>query len=147
MMSNIMTASIVAFALMALFGGIKTHAAEANGELPTSNQIPGVKPEVLLRAGVPDAPGKVLIVTRTTYDPGAHVGWHRHNGQITFYILRGTMEVQNRGAPAFALKPGDSLLVQPGTIHQHWNASSRENLQFLEYIILDKRRPSIVFEK
>lgn len=147
-MSNLLTAAIIAFGSMTVFADLGARAAQTNSaELPSASQIPGVKPEVLLRAGVPGAPGKVLIVTRTTYGPEARVGWHRHNGQVTFYILRGTMEVQTRGAAALYLKPGDTLLVPPGTIHQHWNASARESLQFVEYVILDEGRPSIVFVK
>src|SRR5215469_3888778 len=40
-------------------------------QLPRAAEIPGVKPEVLAKAEIPDVPGRLLIVSRTTYQPGA----------------------------------------------------------------------------
>jgi quercetin dioxygenase-like cupin family protein len=117
------------------------------GELPKPAEIPGVKPDVLVRTDVPNVPGKVLIVSRTTYQPGAHVPMHYHTSQIVFYILQGTMVVQDEGKEPVTLKAGESLLIMPGTVHQHWNASSTEPLVFLEYILVDKDQRSAVFVK
>jgi quercetin dioxygenase-like cupin family protein len=116
-------------------------------ELPTAAQVTGVRPEVLLRAGVPGAPDEVLIVSRVTYEPGVHVGWHRHNSQVVFYILQGTMDVQDKGGAPFTLGSGQSLLIEPGMVHRHWNASTKQPLVFLEYVLVKKGEPSIVFLK
>jgi quercetin dioxygenase-like cupin family protein len=121
---------------------------QPNGaELPKPAEIPGVKPDVLLRTGVPNVPGKVLIVSRTTYEPGAHVAMHYHTSQIVFYILQGTMGVRDQGKEPVMLKAGDTLLITPGTIHEHWNASTTEPLVFLEYVMVDEGQRSAVFVK
>jgi len=46
--------------------------------------------------------------------------------------------VQDEGKDPVTLRPGDSLLIKPGTVHAHWNASSSANLVFTE----DRRRHS-----
>jgi quercetin dioxygenase-like cupin family protein len=114
-------------------------------ELPRAVEIPGVKPEVLARTEVPGAPGKVLIVSRTTYQPGARVRKHYHTSQVTFYILAGTMTVQEEGKEPATLNAGDFLLIKPGTVHAHWNASTTEPLVFLEHVIVDQDQRSAVF--
>ena len=46
--------------------------------------------------------------------------------------------MQDEGKDPVTLRPGDSLLIKPGTVHAHWNASSSANLVFTE----DRRRHS-----
>jgi len=92
--------------------------------LPRPSEITGIKPEVLIRTAVPGAPGKLAIVTRVTYEPGARIRKHYHTGQVVFYILEGTMAVQHEDGSLMTLKAGDSLLIKPGTVLAHWNASS-----------------------
>jgi quercetin dioxygenase-like cupin family protein len=108
-------------------------------QLPRATEIPGVKPEVLARSEIPGVPGRLLIVARTTYEPGARVRKH------TFYILEGTMMCQDEGKEAVTLKAGDFLLIKPGTIHTHWNASTTAPLVFLEHVIVDQDQRSAVF--
>ncbi|MGH6828527.1 MAG: cupin domain-containing protein [Rhizomicrobium sp.] len=121
--------------------------ARQTTELPKPSEIPGVRPEVLLRSAVPNAPHEVLIVSRTTYKPGVHVAWHRHASQIVFYVLQGTMGLQDKGKAPFTLEAGRSLLIKPGTVHQHWNTSSTQPLVFLEYVLVKPGQPSAVFIK
>ena len=140
-------AAIAALVLWCNDVNVLAQERPSGAELPKPAQIPGVEPDVLLRAGVPNVPDKALIVSRTIYKPGVHVAWHRHNSQIVFYILHGTMGVQDKGNASFTLKAGDSLLIMPSTMHQHWNASTTEPLVFLEYVLVDKGQPSAVFIK
>jgi quercetin dioxygenase-like cupin family protein len=115
-------------------------------ELPRpSVDVPGITPEVLARTPVPGAPWKLAIATRVTYQPGARVRKHYHTGQVDFYILEGAMVVQDEGKDLFTLKPGDSFLIKPGTVHSHWNASTTEKLVFTEFILVDEGQRSAVF--
>jgi hypothetical protein len=66
-------------------------------ELPQQSEISGITPQVLVRTEVPGAPGKIEIITRTTYRPGAELRRHYHTSQIVFYILEGAMGVQEDG--------------------------------------------------
>jgi quercetin dioxygenase-like cupin family protein len=113
--------------------------------LRPSAEVPGITPEVLVRAGVPGAPGKLAITTRTTYEPGARRRKHYHTSQVVFYILEGAMVVQEDGREALTLKPGDAHLVRPGTVHAHWNAGPSAKLVFVEFTLVDEGQRSTVF--
>ena len=114
-------------------------------QLPRAAEIPGVKPDVLAKADIPGVPGRLLIVSRTTYQPGARVRKHYHTSEVMFYVLEGTMVFQDEGKEPVTLKAGDFLLVKPGTIHTHWNASTIIPLVFLEHVIVDQDQRSAVF--
>jgi quercetin dioxygenase-like cupin family protein len=107
-------------------------------------EVPGITPEVLSRADVPGAPGKIAMMTRVTYQPGARNRKHYHTSQVVFYILEGAMTVQDEGREPVTLKPGDSLFIKPGTVHAHWNASTTDKLVFAEFILVDAGQQSTV---
>jgi len=114
----------------------------STAELPKPVEIPNVQPDVLLRTDLPNVPGKMLIVVRTTYAPGLHVAPAKSSLHST-----GRDGVRDQGKASFTLKAGDSLLIKPGTVHEHWNASGNEPLVFLEYVLVDKGQRSAVFVK
>jgi quercetin dioxygenase-like cupin family protein len=112
-------------------------------ELPQQSEISGITPKVLVR--VAGAPGKIEIVTRNTYQPGAELRRYYHTSQIVFYILQGSMGVQEDGKEPVTLKPGGTLLIKPGTVHRHWNVSRTVPLVFTEFILVDEGQRSAVF--
>jgi quercetin dioxygenase-like cupin family protein len=114
-------------------------------ELPQPSELVGINPEPLVRADVPGTPGKIEIVSRTTYQPGAELRRHYHTSQIVFYILEGSMGVQEDGKEQMTLKSGDTLLIKPGTVHRHWNVSRTAPLVFMEFILVDEGQRSAVF--
>jgi quercetin dioxygenase-like cupin family protein len=77
--------------------------------------------------------------------PGARIRKHYHTGQVVFYILEGAMVVQHEDASTMTLKAGDSLLIKPGTVHAHWNASTTAKLVFTEFIVVDEGQRTAVF--
>jgi quercetin dioxygenase-like cupin family protein len=114
-------------------------------ELPQQNEISGITPKVLVRTDVAGAPGKIEFVTRNTYQPGTEHRRHYHTSQIVFYILEGSMGVQEDGKEPVTLKPGDTLLIKPGTVHRNWNVSRMVPLVFTEFILVDEGQRSAVF--
>jgi quercetin dioxygenase-like cupin family protein len=120
-------------------------AQDKSNPLPQASQIPGIVPQVLIKTAVPGVPWKQQIVTRTTYQPGARIRKHYHVSQIVFVIVEGTMVVQDDGKEPVTLKAGDSLLIPPGTVHAHWNASQTDKLVFTEFVLVDDGQRSAVF--
>jgi quercetin dioxygenase-like cupin family protein len=114
-------------------------------ELPQPSELRGINPEPLVRTTVPGAPGKIEIVSRTTYQPGAELRRHYHTSQIVFYILEGAMGVHEDGKEQVTLKAGDTFLIKPGTVHRHWNVSGTAPLVFMEFILVDEGQRSAVF--
>ena len=53
--------------------------------------------------------------------------------------------MQDDGRDPVTLKSGDSLLIKPGTVHAHWNASTTAKLVFTEFILVDEGQRSAVF--
>jgi quercetin dioxygenase-like cupin family protein len=133
--------------VLALPASAQDKAADkaADNPLPKAADIPGIAPEILVKTTVPGVPWKQAIVTRTTYQPGARIRKHYHPSQIVFMILEGTMGVQEDGNEPVTLKPGDTLLIKPGTIHAHWNASKTDKLVFGEFVLVDDGQRSAVF--
>jgi quercetin dioxygenase-like cupin family protein len=140
-------ARVLVVAGLIVLGSVRANGQNAPApELPRpSLDVPGITPEVLSRTAVPGAPWKVAIATRVTYQPGARVRKHYHTSQVVFYILEGAMVVQDEGKDPITLRPGDSLLIKPGTVHTHWNASSSAKLVFTEFILVDEGQRSVVF--
>jgi quercetin dioxygenase-like cupin family protein len=60
-----------------------------------------------------------LHVARVTFAPGARTAWHTHpRGQILL-AEAGVGRVQRDGAPAETLRPGDTVVIEPGERHWH----------------------------
>ena len=69
---------------------------------------------------------------------------HYHPSHVVFYVLEGSGVWQEEGKDPVTLKPGESLHVRPGMVHAHRNASTTEQLVFLEFVIVDKGQRSTV---
>jgi quercetin dioxygenase-like cupin family protein len=89
-------------------------------------------------------PSKEFRVLRTTYTPGGQNPKHYHPSHVVFYVLEGEGVWQEDGKNSVTLKPGDTLHTRPGTIHSHRNASAKEKLVFLEFVIVEKGQRSTV---
>ena len=103
-----------------------------------------ISPSELQKFEIGGAPGKEVRMLRTTYQPGASNPKHYHTSYVAFYVLEGSGEWQEDGKEPIHLKPGDSLLAKPGTVHAHRNASSTAPLVFLEFVIVDRDQRSTV---
>jgi quercetin dioxygenase-like cupin family protein len=148
MKANVPAVRRYAIALVWLLslGAAPAHAQQPSApELPRPPaEVPGITPEMLVRTEVPGAPGKLAIAMRVTYQPGARNRKHYHTSQVIFYVLEGAMAVQDDGKDPVTLKAGDALLVKPGTVHTHWNASTTAKLVFTEFILVDEGQKSTV---
>jgi hypothetical protein len=99
-----MTTALSALCAAAWCTGVIAQEKLSGKELPQRSEISGITPEVLVRTDVPGAPGKIEIMTRTTYRPGTELRRHYHTSQIVFFILEGSMGVQEDGKEPMTLK-------------------------------------------
>ena len=73
---------------------------------------------------------------------------HRHNAQVSVYVLEGSVVMQVRGGKEVTLKPGDSFYENPDDIHVvSRNASDTKPAKFLVFLIKEKNAPSLVLAK
>ncbi len=72
-----------------------------------------------------------LVVARIVFNPGARTAWHTHpRGQILLAVA-GTGRVQSRGQDVVELRPGDTVVIEPGEEHWH-GASPNQPFEHLE---------------
>ena len=81
---------------------------------------PQVKRTVLLRHDTP-APGFEAMLVRVDLPGGAREGRHTHPGLLLIHVEEGTLTLEYEGKPTADYKPGDSIFVEPGKVHEGIN--------------------------
>jgi len=81
---------------------------------------PQVKRTVLLRHDTP-APGFEAVLVRVDLPVGAREGRHTHPGLLLIHVEEGTLTLDYEGKPTADYKPGDSVFVEPGKVHEGIN--------------------------
>ncbi len=79
-----------------------------------------MKRTVLLRHDAP-APGFEAVLVRVELPVGAREGRHTHPGLLLIHVEEGTLTLDYEGKPSTDYKPGDSVVVESGKIHEGIN--------------------------
>lgn len=70
---------------------------------------------------------------------------HRHDAQVSVYVLEGSVVMQVRGGKEVTLGPGQSFYENPSDIHVvSRNASSTKPAKFLVFLIKEKGAPMVL---
>ena len=86
-----------------------------------------------------------MIRTGGDFPPGFSSPVHRHNAQVSVYVLEGSVVMQVKGGNEITLKPGQSFSENPSDIHVvSRNASSTKPAKFLVFLIKKKGAPLVV---
>ena len=128
---------------------------------PAASGLPGVTSEVLGRGVSSSAPGEELAVARVTIAPGAAIPEHEHPGtqvaaivagELTYTVVTGEVpvtraggEVESIGAgQTVTLRPGDSLVEQPGVRH-HAENNGAETVEISLATLFPPDQPRTIF--
>jgi len=84
---------------------------------------PEVKRTVLLRHDT-ETPGFEAVLVRVEIPVGGREGRHTHPGLLFIYVEEGTLSLDYEGKPTTDYKPGDSVVVEAGKIHEGINKGS-----------------------
>jgi quercetin dioxygenase-like cupin family protein len=84
---------------------------------------PEVKRTVLLRHDTP-AQGFEAVLVRVEIPVGGREGRHTHPGLLIIHVEEGTLSLDYEGQPTTDYKPGDSVVVEAGKIHEGINRGS-----------------------
>src|SRR3984957_16218726 len=77
-------------------------------------------------------PGEQVLMYTVDFPPGFSSPVHRHNAQVSVYVLEGSVVMQVRGQKEVTLGPGQSFYEDPNDIHMvSRNASSTKPAKFL----------------
>jgi quercetin dioxygenase-like cupin family protein len=78
------------------------------------------------------------------FPPGFSSPVHRHNAQVSLYVLEGSVVMQVKGGKEITLRPGQSFYEAPNDIHVvSRNASGTKSAKFLVFLI-NKKGASLV---
>lgn len=67
----------------------------------------------------------LLKATRVAFAPGARTAWHTHPVGQALHVVSGMGWVQLKGEPARAIRPGDSVWIEPEEVHWHGAMANR----------------------
>jgi quercetin dioxygenase-like cupin family protein len=89
--------------------------------------------------------GKEVRMYTVDFPPGFSSPVHRHNAQVSVYVLEGSVVMQVRGGKEVTLRPGQSFYEGPDDIHViSRNASGTESAKFLVFMIHKKGAPLVI---
>ena len=126
-----MTTKLVALVLLCLMSG----TAMAQEPKVTS----------LMSKGLPENPGREVLMITVEHAPGGSNAIHRHNAHAFVYVLEGSIVMQVKGGEQVTLTPGQTFYEGPDDVHVVGrNASSTEPAKFLVFLIKDKGAPALV---
>jgi quercetin dioxygenase-like cupin family protein len=90
-------------------------------------------------------PGKEVLMYTVDFPPGFSSPVHRHNAQVSVYMLEGSVVMQVKGGKEVTLRPGQSFYEDPNDIHVvSRNASSTKSARFLVFLIHKKGAPLVI---
>ena len=99
----------------------------------------------LLSHALAEVSGKEALMYTVDFPPGFSSPIHRHNAQVSVYVLEGSVVMQVRGQKALTLGPGQSFYEDPNDIHVvSRNASSTKPAKFLVFLINKKGAPLVI---
>lgn len=89
--------------------------------------------------------GKEVLMYTVDFPPGFSSPIHRHNAQVSVYVLEGSVVMQVRGGKEVTLGPGQTFYEGPNDIHVvSRNASSTKPAKFLVSLIHQKGIPLVI---
>jgi quercetin dioxygenase-like cupin family protein len=90
-------------------------------------------------------PGEQVLMYTVDFPPGFSSPVHRHNAQVSVYVLEGSVVMQVRGQKELTLGPGQSFYEDPNDIHVvSRNASSTKPAKFVVFLINEKGAPLVI---
>jgi len=99
----------------------------------------------LLTKDLAGVPGEQTLMYTVDFPPGFSSPVHRHNAQVSVYVLEGSVVMQVRGQKEVTLGPGQSFYEDPNDIHVvSRNASSTKPAKFLVFLINKKGAPLVI---
>ena len=99
----------------------------------------------LMSHALAEVSGKEVLMYTVDFPPGFSSPVHRHNAQVSLYVLDGSVVMQVKGGKEITLRPGQSFYENPNDIHTvSRNASNTKPAKFLVFLIHQKGAPLVI---
>jgi len=99
----------------------------------------GIQREVLIKQDLP-IPGYQTLLVAVTIAAGGREGRHSHPGTLVGHVLEGELTLELEGQPTKTVKAGESVLIEPGQVHEGINRGSVP-VKALATFIVEKDKP------
>jgi quercetin dioxygenase-like cupin family protein len=106
---------------------------------PSARSQVGLERKIVLHQDLA-IPGYEVIVADVTLAVGGREGRHRHAGTLIGRVLEGELTLEVEGQPTRIVKAGESLLVEPGVVHEGINKGTVP-IRALATFIVEKGKP------
>ena len=91
------------------------------------------------------ASGNEVLMYTVDFPPGFSSPIHRHDAQVSVYVLEGSVVMQVKGGKELTLGPGQSFYENPNDIHVvSRNASNSKPAKFLVFLIHKNGTPLVI---
>jgi len=91
------------------------------------------------------ASGSEVLMYTVDFPPGFSSPIHRHDAQVSVYVLEGSVVMQVKGGKELTLGTGQSFYEDPNDIHVvSRNASNSKPAKFLVFLIHKKGTPLVI---
>jgi quercetin dioxygenase-like cupin family protein len=113
--------------------------------VPTSTLMAQETITPLITKDLAGSPGEQVLMYTVDFPPGFSSPIHRHNAQVSVYVLEGSVVMQVRGQKELMLGPGQTFYEDANDIHVvSRNASSTKPAKFLVFLINKKGAPLVI---
>jgi quercetin dioxygenase-like cupin family protein len=125
--------SVAILGLAALLSGAFGAASTARA------QQPNVERKVLLQQDL-TIPGYQNVLVAVTIPAGGREGRHTHPGTLLVHVIEGVMTLEHEGRPTATFKPGDSVYIEPGRVHEGMNKGTTP-VRAIASFVVEKGKP------
>ena len=140
-----MTSSKLRLALVVLVASILIPTGTLIAQRPVTPSAAQETITPLITKDLAGFPGEQALMYTVDFPPGFSSPVHRHNAQVSVYVLEGSVVMQLRGQKELTLGPGQSFYEDPNDIHVvSRNASSTKPAKFLVFMINKKGAPLVI---
>jgi quercetin dioxygenase-like cupin family protein len=127
-----------------LFFSLASFYSNAQSQTPPPRSVG----KDLMVKGLPDFPGKEVLVRANEYPPGTNNPPHRHDAHVFLHILEGQLIVQLKGGPPVTLNAGDTYYESPTDIHvMSRNPSATTSVKALIFMVKETGAPATTLVK
>jgi quercetin dioxygenase-like cupin family protein len=103
-------------------------------------QQPNVDRKVLVQEDLTTNPGYQVVLVAVTIPVGGREGRHMHPGTLVGQVLEGSLTLEQEGRPTVTYKAGESILVEPGRVHEGINKGNVP-IRIVATFIVEKGKP------
>lgn len=123
---------------MTMLGAALVVSASSAGSVAFAQQ-PNVERKVLLQQDL-TIPGYQNVLVAVTIPPGGREGRHTHPGTLLVHVLEGVMTLDHDGRPTAMYKPGDTVYIEPGRVHEGMNKGTTP-VRAIASFVVEKGKP------